>query len=326
MTDPIPGAGFDRIRDCLAERVTDPMPAYLFRKDVLREDASCAGFIEARERVRGSRWYLELAREQRENGSWGRFHTQDTKDPVKRRFVTTEAALKRGLEIGLDREDPLICAAIRLMERYLTGEEAWPDTNEKHFGFEIAFRTILAANLTRFDPENPLIASVREACVLNLRKAFAGGVFREDVWEGENRRDRTVLLRAYMVYPLWLVQTQGCMEDELQRRYLHFIWNRSEGIYYISSMPPACLCPPESKAFPVWLSALENLSGFSLFPEFMAGEAAPHLIREAERLMRGEAPLPPAPPMTGHYAENWRGKEARAADMVLRIARILAKC
>lgn len=82
----------------------------------------------------------------------------------------------------------------------------------------------------------------------------------------------------------------------------------------------------EDKGFVTWLSALEVLSGFSLFGEFMKDGVYDHLISEMERLMESEINLPPAHPMAGHYAENWRDKNARKADMLLRILRILVKC
>jgi hypothetical protein len=74
-----------------------------------------------------------------------------------------------------------------------------------------------------------------------------------------------------------------------------------------------------------WLNALDLLSGFTLFTEFASDTAIPHLISELERLIINEIELPPLPPVIGHYAESWRNKTARKADMVLKIARVIAK-
>lgn len=59
------------------------------------------------------------------------------------------------------------------------------------------------------------------------------------------------------------------MSNTLERQYLNYIWNKKDGIYYVSSMPPADKRCLEDNQFFEWLSSLELLSGFSLFSEFM---------------------------------------------------------
>lgn len=41
----------------------------------------------------------------------------------------------------------MIEKALKLMDRYILGKEDWLDANEHHYGFQIAFRTLVAANL-----------------------------------------------------------------------------------------------------------------------------------------------------------------------------------
>ncbi len=310
----------------LAERMPDPVPQFILLKELQKKSPDSPALRQAYGRVRESKWYLQLAGEQRPDGSWGRFHTQDTKDPVKRRFVTTEQALRRARELALDRADPMTARCIGLMERYIRGEQAWPDTMERHYGFEIAFRSLIAANLALFEPENPLVAAKRAACAALLARACESGAFREEVWDREDRQDSQFLLRAWMVYPLWLLQTGPGPEERLQRIFLEYLWQRREGIYYISNLAPAAAQSLESRRFLEWLATLEALRGFSLFPEFMARGAAARLLGEARRLLREETALPPAAAVAGHYAESWRGKDARRHDLALRILRLLVCC
>lgn len=151
-----------------------------------------------------------------------------------------------------------------------------------------------------------------------------------------------------MVYPVWLLQYKDCISDTIQRQYLDYLWNRNEGIYYVSNVPPSKIKFLESKEFSMWFYCLENLSGFSMFSEFMNNQITEHLYHEINRLVYETVELPPAPPIFGHYAENWsnRGEQksystislsasskhidthinARKNDMILRIARLLAKC
>lgn len=308
----------------LAENTFDPCQRHILRADIMRlpDDEL---LISA---VRESKWYIELSSEQRENGSWGRFHTQNTKDASARKFVTTEAALRRARDLGLNKHDPMVKRAIKLMERYLKGEESPPDCIEKHAdggkSFTRAFGFMIAANISLFDPENPILDDKREACARALEKAFARGEFDENAWENENKRYEGPCLRAWMVYPLWLMQNTNAISPALQRKYLNYIWNRSEGIYYISGFAASSLICLEDKRFAVWLSALEALRGFSLFGEFLSDKARAHLSNEVERLMTGAPVMPPAHTYMGRYAQNRRAKSARRDDMLIRVLRILS--
>jgi len=212
------------------------------------------------------------------------------------------------------------------MERYIRGEERWTDNNERHYGWEVAFKTLIAARLSLFDPTNPLLRTKREICVENLAKAFAADAPNEEIWESENRKSDEILLRVWMIYPVWLLQCNEFLDEELQRKFLNWIWNRKGGIYYVTNIPPADVRSLEDKGFAQWLSGVENLSGFSLFPEIMAKGVAAHLLHEIERLIMGDIKLPSAHTITGRYAESWVGGNARKNDSILRILRVLVRC
>lgn len=311
---------FDVILANLSERAFDPIQAHILRT-IRGQTPSGVDYTQ-------SKWYRQLADTQWPDGSWGRFHSMDSS--VKQVFTTTEAALRRAWDMGLPKDDPVVAESIALMERYLRGEQAWLDRTEVHRdggrSFPVAFRFLIAANISRFDPDNPLLASRREICAKNLAVAFEGGALDEDIWWREIRKDDEILLEAFMIYPAWLLQNCDCMDDALQRKYLDYLWRREQGIYYLPKFPPCALRSLEDKRFPAWLGILESLSGFSLFPEFMREEALPYLLHEAGRLMHEDIALPAAPPMIGHYAESWRDKDMRKTDLLLRMARIIAKC
>lgn len=309
-----------------AQIAVDPFQKHILQKEVLKIPVE----TEVAESIHRSKWYRQLADEQWEDGSWGRFHSMDSHVPGKQKFVTTEAALRRMHELALTKDDPMVLKSVQLMERYVRGEETWSDNVEKHHDngkSHLHSRFFLsAADLSQFDPLNPAILPYRDICVKQLEKAFATDAFDEKAWMNDNLDYTGICLEAYMVYPLWLVQNTDCLSDELQRKYLNYIWNRQKGIYYISHSSVSQKLSLEDKGFTTWLSALEALSGFSLFGEFMKDGVYDHLISEMERLMKSEISLPPAHPITGHYAENWRDKNARKSDMLLRILRILVKC
>lgn len=308
--------------DYLNENMSDPVPKYILKKEIMH-NPSCE---DEYNKLRKSKWYMQLAAEQWENGSWGRFHTQDTKSKLNQKFVTTESALRRARELALDKSDAMIDKAFKLMERYILGTEDWLDTIEHHYGFQITFKTIVAANLSLFDPKHPLVQAKKEICADNLSKAFAHGSLDEDIWEKENRKSNEILLRPYMVYIIWLLQDNDFLNEDKERSFLEYIWNRKEGIYYRTGSPLSEIEYLESKNFLTWLSGLEEVSSFSLFPEFMSKGISDHLLNEIHRLMYNDVTLPNPIPVFGHYSETWTKKNLRRNDLILRILRILIKC
>lgn len=317
----------DRILCYLRETaVTNPVPSFLLKKELLKQTPAACDT----DALHQSKWYRQLAGEQREDGSWGRFHSMDSSTANRQKFVTTEAALRRAREIGLGKEDPLVKKSITLMERYLADEETWPDSVEKHHDngkSHLRSRSFLtAANLCLFDPQNPAITWIYDTCLKQLEKSSVDGRIDPEIWQQSNLDYTGTCCYPYMVYPLWLIQNAVHLPDTLQRQYLKYIWNRKQGIYYISTFAPSAKMNLEEKGFTVWLSSLEVLSGFSLFPEFVKGEIVNHLLTEAARLLDADVKLPPSHPISGHYSESWRDKNSRKIDMLIRIARILIKC
>lgn len=106
----------------------DPFPRYILKKEILCQTptADDAAAIHASKR------YKQLADEQWDDGSWGRFHSMDSRIKDNRKFVTTEAALRRAHELGLTKDNRIVAKCIKLMERYVRNEETWRDNIEKH--------------------------------------------------------------------------------------------------------------------------------------------------------------------------------------------------
>lgn len=181
-----------------------------------------------------------------------------------------------------------------------------------------------AAVINTFDPENPYIKPLRDNALESIVKAFRNGFFDEKVWEQEVRDYRVPYVVGTGMYGIMLFQNSNCMENKLQKQYLDYIWNGNNGIYYVSSMPPADKRCLEDRRFFEWLSSLELLSGFSLFPEFMKDDAFPHLLHETYRLINDEVVILAS--YNIRYAESWRDKNNRKSDVILRLLRVLVKC
>jgi len=317
-----------RITEYLSEHISDPAQKYIMVKEIHGKHPSSSAYLIAYNGMKQSKWYRELAAEQWEDGSWGMFHTMDAKAEKKPRFLTTEAALGRAHELSLPKDDPIIVKAAELLERYARGEETWRDRIEMHKdngkGHMYCRPFMSAAQLGMFDPDNSAIRPLLGVVANKVETAFSSGTFDGEFWDREVREYRVpVIAHPGNMYGSMLLQCSGCLDDNLQRLYLEYMMNSENGIYYVSRIPLSDKQTFESGNFRQWLGMLELLSGFTLFPKLIGTVVLPHLLNETERIINDEVVL------DNHktrYAEDWRNKDKRKTDAVLRIARLLAKC
>jgi len=316
-----------RITEYLSERATDPAPAFIMQREIFKTAADDPAYVDAYERLKQTKYYTELANEQQPDGSWGRFHTQNSKDPVKRRFVTTEHALQRARQMGLPKDDPVMVKAIGLMERYVTETETWTDSVEKHHDngkSHMRARPFLtAAVLNQTDPGNPAVKPKQDVYVRTLAASVSGDTIDEAAWDAENRAYRGPCLNAWNAYSA-LMLSNADADDTLQRLYLRYLWDRRDGIYYISNASVNNVCCIEDRSFGMWLGVLEYLIKYPQFVEFAQPTVIPHLLYEAERLMDGRAEVSKSYGV--RYADNWRDGGKRTSDVLLRILRLLVGC
>jgi len=350
-----------QITDYLSENISDPVPKYIFVKEILKKNLSSPEYVNVYNDMVQTKWYHELAEDQWENGTWGQLGIGYGNKEAKRKF-SRGMALRRAREMSLLKDDPMIAKCIMILEKYIRGEEQRPGRIEVHQdggkGNRIWSNFAPAMDINMFDADNPLVKPIQDSVVDILRTAFESGSFDEEFFHQAEREYHTYCFAHPRSgnSPL-ILRGAKSMEESLQRKYLSYVWgitsakeidqnypylNKKHGlvkhpdhIFYMSAFLPITKKVLEEKDFTVWLSLLELLSGFSLFGEFMKNDAYPHLLNEAERLINGDVSLPK--PSSGHvkdsghdtngrYADSWRDKSKRITDMVLRIARILARC
>jgi len=351
-----------QINEYLFENISDPVPKYIFIKEILKTPLSSPEYINAYNKMVQTKWYRELAEEQGDDGSWGQLGDGYINTEAKRKFIHRGMALRRAKEMSLSKDDPMIAKCLNLLEKYIRGEAEQPGRIEVHQdggkGNRIWRNFGSAMDINMFDSKNLLVKPIQDSTVEILRTAFKSGYFDEAFFYEAEREYRVyILAHPRNACSPMLMHEADSMDEPLQRQYLSYIWGKTaavkmsleslreskkwkreqfpEHIFYMSGFLPISKKVLEEKDFTVWLSLLELLSGFSLFGEFMRDDAYPHLLNEAERLMNGDVSLPK--PSSGHvkdcghdtngrYAESWRDKNKRITDMVLRIARILVKC
>jgi hypothetical protein len=143
---PIPACSeINVIAERLLERQLNVVVRHRLLQDVLRLPPGSAELQAARAQLLAHPWVEELVRAQHVDCSWGRFHSMDSS--VKKRFPTSETAIRRALALGLDKDTPLLSHAVDYMEKVLDGDAAWSDRVEKSEGWPIGVQTITAATL-----------------------------------------------------------------------------------------------------------------------------------------------------------------------------------
>jgi hypothetical protein len=100
-----------------------------------------------------SKWVEDIKKEQKVDGSWGRFHTQDTR--IKQKYPTTENAVLRLKYLSLNRCDIMVEKACNYMERLLCDLSIWPEGWEKNKWFKPAVPLFIASKLAMFGSNSP---------------------------------------------------------------------------------------------------------------------------------------------------------------------------
>jgi hypothetical protein len=149
-----------QIRDYLSAHITDPVQKYIFAKEISRNPLSSLEYTEIYNEMTRSKWYRELADDQKEDGSWGSaFHGGNVKDQKRYKFTCTEAGIRRAREMNLPKDDSVIARCIHLLEKYINGESRAPYTiedwhsRERDESEEAAAIRTLSIRLPKDDPE-----------------------------------------------------------------------------------------------------------------------------------------------------------------------------
>lgn len=297
----------------------DPIPLFLLHRNSLL--AGMDGVQPARAAMLKSRHVALLEQTQLPDGSWGRFHSRDSRR--KTPFPTSEHAIHRALALGLDRDHPVLQKAVGYMERVLLRKTIWLDPPERHEGWVHTTRTITAGTLASLDPAHPLLAEEKGFWLQVLQAAFAGGKY-DPLAEREAHRklhgvttpDKYLKLNA--AHPLWILSAVG---NELPRglaaALLDWLWGQDEGIYYITAGSLTPFPDLTARRYPCWLNGLELLARFrsrgdwwNQTAEWIWSLRAPDGLWDAASSLADPAWFP--------LSEDWRKPSKRRIDLGVR--------
>jgi hypothetical protein len=317
----------------LLEMDPDPVPRFRLLRDILKFNQDQPLYVEAKHAVQQSKWVKMLRDSQLPDGTWGRFHTQNTK--VKQTFPTTETAISTALAAGLDRECDILKKTVAFIVDHLDGKTTWIDPPEKHDNpdaWPIGIRNISAANLALIDNSHSYLDEFWNYWLTTTEAAFASGKYDRQA-EIETRNILDNIKRKYpgafhTRYPLILLSsTNKMLPPHLENMILEYVMNASHGIYYIYERQINTFPAADTRRFVSWLLALKLLSRFPTFCRI--GAPALNWLwdqRTAEGLWNFTGYRPWKPVSYLPVSESWRKRQNRVIDCSLLALDILVHC
>jgi len=315
----------------LADRILrddcDPVVRFRLLRDVLKVSRNSNEFVDARREMLKSRWVVELESEQRENGGWGRFHSAMKN---KGKIATTEAAVERGLALGLEASDPAFCDAIRYLSRLLDGLIDFPDPPEHNNRWATGAQLFVASTLARICPTLPILDKPWKFWAEIVERTFGSGRYDEEaeirahrVLTGASVRDSYLVLNNR--YQLTLLGSRAHeLPRSLERALVDWVWHKEDGVGYLeiplSKLPQRFTAGMLDRLF----TSLEILS---VFPSWR--KVASKIIGWlwANRNAEGFWDFGQRASMSVYFplSENWRFKKRRQHDWSTRVLALLRK-
>ena len=310
----------------------DPIPRYLTLRTLKSFGGLDICISEERQAIFSSRWVQQLQETQWADGTWGRFHTQDTK--TKQAIPTTETGIALALAYGLDKHDALLAKTLSFIEAHIAGTAAWRDRVEKHDDpnlWNIITPIISAANLALIDDEHPMLDNFITPWIEIVTTAFTSGSY--DRQAEITAINKILMLHArnppafHTKYPLILLSSKRSkLDPHLEGRILEHILSRPDGVYYLydgllSHMPAAT-----ERKFYYWLATQLTLARFpNWFRWADAFISDLFAQRNQDGLWEFSARVPRRPYSPLPLSESWRCKINKSVDCSVLILQLLSQ-
>lgn len=317
-----------RIAESLLGLEPEPIPRFRIIRDLLRQPSNSDDYLEAKRATLESKWAKFLEGEQHPDGSWGRFHTENTKR--KQKHPTTQFAVSRGLEIGLRQEDVVFKAAVRYMDEVLRDRRRWADAYESSVWFAPGVKLFTASSLSKIDPNHQAISPVWKQWNEVFQKTLESGRY-------DQHGERTASLSAIGV------DTSGSyiaisaapnlelfgershlIPERMQRTLIGAIWKGEVSPVYLRNAPGNMPKSIVDHDFIWWFHTLKVMSRFSAW-----GEAANETIewfwnqRDSDGFWDGSSRV--GRNVYLPISENWRRSVNRKIDYTTQICILLRR-
>jgi hypothetical protein len=244
----------------------DPIPAQRLLKEVLRLPGEATRLRSIQEKIEQSKWIRQLERAQLPDGSWGRFHSQDSK--TKTIFRTTEEAIDRAFALGLGPDHAALARARAYIENVLAGKVHITDWEEKGEAWPLLIKFILAGRLAalqgrwpQIDPANRSLDADWEYLAEVAEQAFSSGEYRlADETKAYLRLSGIHVPKGFIEsqHALWILSARP-LPTRLEHDLLDWIWNKPDGIRYLR-VP---LSDPQPRTIAYWIRSMNILTRFA---------------------------------------------------------------
>lgn len=244
----------------------DQVVRFLLLRDVIKVSVEERRFNDAKKALNDSFPVKELEKEQWSDGSWGAFHSRNTKR--KQKIPTTEIGVERALNLGLDLSHPILQRAESYIVGILEGRIPFPDSYEKNDRWNLGMNLFLCSTLSLLNHDHPLLDKWRKLWLEILKRTFRSGSYNEDdEIKAHNELTGATVKGSYLVlnsrYHLILLGSKrGFLSEHLENLFIQWIWNLKKGIGYIEV--PLSTTPPLDKPSLIerWFKSHELVSLF----------------------------------------------------------------
>jgi hypothetical protein len=273
-----------------------------------------------------SKWAKDILSEQKDDGSWGCFHTlsEPSKYPI-----TTEQALRRLSILGYTLEDESIQKAVLYMNNCLTGKSQIPDRREKLHDWDIFTSLMLSSWIRRFTKDNQSANNTAKKWASVIKAAFTGNEYSQEEYSAAYHDILGMkpkggrLINFTNFYPVSL--TADMYDKNTEERVFDYILNQIDGIYYIYDEALSVLpCEFASKKASRYLGAVElltaykgNLHKLNFVYKWINSNKNEHDNWDMGSSIKDKIYFP--------LSDSWRLKESRVLDCTYRIKKLLSE-
>ncbi|HKZ95047.1 MAG TPA: hypothetical protein VJ249_10795 [Candidatus Bathyarchaeia archaeon] len=303
----------------------DPVVRFRLLRDVLKVSRGSGELVDARRGMLRSRWVLELKGEQRADGSWGRFHSAMKS---KGKIVTTEAAVERGLALGLGASDSVLCATVGYLSRLLEGSVDFPDPAERNSRWATGTQLFASSTFARICPTLAILDEPWDLWAEIAERTFTSGKYDAEaeirahqMLTGASVKDSYLVLNNR--YQLALLGSRASkLLKSLEKALVDWVWHKEDGVGYLeiplSNLPQRFTAGMLDRLF----TSLETLSYFPSWRKH-AGNVIDWLW--TNRNKEGLWDFGPRASMSVHLplSESWRKSKKRQHDWSTRVLALL---
>ena len=274
-----------------------------------------------------SKWAHEIIELQKDDGSWGYFHTLS--NPSKRNPITTEQAIRRLQILGYTINDKPVMKAVSYMQDCLAGKKEIPDRREKVHDWDIFTALMLSTWIRRFTKDDYRANEVAAKWAEIISYAFKKGEYDNQLYVEAYKRvlrqppKGARLLEFTNFYHVSLMADS--LEDKTAMHLMDYILQNKSGVYYIYGGKLSIL-PQEfkSKEASRYIAAIELLARYKnpgcreklkFVVEWLNRHKEPDGYWDMGSSVKDGVYFP--------LSDSWRKKESRIKDCTYRISKLI---